>query len=195
MRCLLLSLISAVAAIPSSQWKRQQADNLTWYNDYHPYEDHITYFQSLQAAIPNNSEWVSTGTSYEGRDLYGIHLWGADGPGKQAVLFHATVHAREWIATPVRLFCLTRLFDAILVRSSPKVLYPEVAMYLGGLRGCTVLTYVEEYYMLSKSSQVVEYITQQLIIGYNAGDNTTQSFVNAYDFYIFPIVNPDGELH
>ena len=49
--------------------------------------------------------------------------------------------------------------------------------------------------MLSRRSQVVEYVTQQLISGYNAGDNTTQSFVNAHDFYIFPIVNPDGELH
>ena len=102
MRLFLLLLISVVAgAIPSSQWKRQQAGNLTWYNDYHPYADHITYFKSLQATIPNNSEWVSTGTSYEGRDLYGIHLYGADGPGKPAILFHATVHAREWIATPV----------------------------------------------------------------------------------------------
>ena len=87
---------------PKTLEKKQQADNLTWYDSYHPYEDHIQYFRDLQAAIPNNSEWVSTGTSYEGRDLYGIHIWGADGPGKPVVLYHATVHAREWIATPVR---------------------------------------------------------------------------------------------
>ena len=83
-----------------SLWKRQ-GDDLSWFDSYHPYEDHIQYFRDLQAAFPNNSEWVSSGTSYEGRDIYGLHLWGASGPGKPAVLYHATVHAREWITTMV----------------------------------------------------------------------------------------------
>jgi murein tripeptide amidase MpaA len=38
----------------------------------------------------------------------------------------------------------------------------------------------------------VEYVTQQLIQGYKDGDNVTQSFLDNYDFYIFPFVNPDG---
>ena len=142
--------------------RRQEANNLTWYNTYHPYEDHIQYFRDLQAAFPNNSEWTSSGTSYEGRDLYGIHLWGASGPGKPAVLFHGTVHAREWIATPV------------------------------GISHIYALS-MEKENKLSGEYQVVEYITHQLISGYNAGDNITQSFVDNYDFYIFPIVNPDGK--
>jgi hypothetical protein len=29
-------------------------------------------------------------------------MWGADGPGKPAILWHGTVHAREWIVAPVR---------------------------------------------------------------------------------------------
>lgn len=82
-------------------WKRQ-ADDLSWYDTYHPYEEHIQYFQDLQASFPDNSELISSGTSYEGRDLFGIHLWGDAGPGKPAVLYHATVHAREWITTLVR---------------------------------------------------------------------------------------------
>lgn len=40
--------------------------------------------------------------------------------------------------------------------------------------------------------QTLEYITKQLIDGYKAGDNLTQTFLDNYDFYIFPIVNPDG---
>lgn len=85
---------------PGSVWKRQ-VDDLSWYDSYHDYADHVTYFEDLQAAYPNNSEIVSTGTSYEGRDMYGIHIWGADGPGKPAVVWHGTVHAREWISAPV----------------------------------------------------------------------------------------------
>jgi murein tripeptide amidase MpaA len=41
-------------------------------------------------------------------------------------------------------------------------------------------------------TKTLEYITKQLIDGYKSGDNLTQTFLNKYDFYIFPIVNPDG---
>jgi murein tripeptide amidase MpaA len=43
-------------------------------------------------------------------------------------------------------------------------------------------------------TKTLEYITKQLINGYKSGDNLTQTFLNKYDFYIFPIVNPDGEF-
>jgi hypothetical protein len=79
-----------------------RADNLTWFNSYHPYADHQQYFRTLQASFPNNSALVSSGTSYQGRDIFGLHLWGSGGPGKPAVLWHGTVHAREWIAAMVR---------------------------------------------------------------------------------------------
>lgn len=48
-----------------------------------------------------NTELISSGASWEVRDLYGFHLRGASEPGKPAVLYHATVHAREWIITMV----------------------------------------------------------------------------------------------
>jgi len=46
---------------------------------------------------------------------------------------------------------------------------------------------------MSNNTSTVEYITQQLIQGYKSGDNVTQSFLDKYDFYIFPFVNPDGK--
>lgn len=42
------------------------------------------------------------------------------------------------------------------------------------------------------SLSTVEYVAQQLIQGYKDGDNVTQAFLDNYDFYIFPFVNPDG---
>lgn len=92
---------SAASWTRSRRAEKRQADDLAWYDSYHSYEEHIQYFKDLQALFPNNSEAVSTGTSYEGRDLYGLHLWGEGGPGKPAVLYHGTVHAREWISTMV----------------------------------------------------------------------------------------------
>ncbi|KAI0851185.1 hypothetical protein F5Y00DRAFT_230530 [Daldinia vernicosa] len=131
----------ASESISNSVWKRQTGD-LSWYDSYHDYQDHIQYFEDLQKSFPNNSELISSGTSYEGRNIYGLHLWGASGPGKPAVLYHGNVHAREWITSPV-----------------------------------------------------VEYITLQLVNGYSGGDNLTRSFLDKYDFYIIPIVNPDGFVY
>ncbi|KAI1495368.1 zinc carboxypeptidase [Biscogniauxia mediterranea] len=131
----------AAESASKSVWKRQVED-LSWYDSYHDYDDHIQYFQDLHDLFRDNSELVSSGTSYENRSIFGLHLWGADGPGKPAVLYHGTVHAREWITT-----------------------------------------------------KVVEYITLQLITGYNNGDNETQTILDKYDFYIFPVVNPDGFVY
>ncbi|CAH0050356.1 unnamed protein product [Clonostachys solani] len=76
-------------------------DDEDWFASYHNYTDHVAYFNDLQKRFPDNSEIVSSGKSYEGRDIFGIHLYGKAGPGKPAVLYHGTVHAREWIAAPV----------------------------------------------------------------------------------------------
>ncbi|KAI1489108.1 zinc carboxypeptidase [Biscogniauxia mediterranea] len=123
---------AAAAALPDA----------SWFNAYHAYADHLTFLKDLQAAFPSNSELITTGTSFEGRDLQGIHLWGSGGKGsKPAIYFHGNVHAREWI-----------------------------------------------------TSMVVEYLTYQLILNYG-NDTTVQSTLDNYDFYIVPIVNPDGFVY
>jgi hypothetical protein len=85
-------------------------DDEDWFASYHNYTDHIAYFNELQKRFPDNSEIVSSGESYEGRDIFGIHLYGKAGPGKPAVLYHGTVHAREWIAAPVNILPLPSVF-------------------------------------------------------------------------------------
>lgn len=82
----------AAAALPS----------FSWFSAYHPYADHLTFLKSLQAAFPSNSELITAGTSYEGRAIQGIHLWGSGGKGsKPAIYYHGNVHAREWISSMV----------------------------------------------------------------------------------------------
>lgn len=39
--------------------------------------------------------------------------------------------------------------------------------------------------------QVVEYFADILLANYNT-DPEVKAFVDAYDFYIYPVVNPDG---
>ncbi|KAJ2978027.1 hypothetical protein NUW58_g7623 [Xylaria curta] len=131
----------AAESVHSSLWKRQ-AGGLSWFDSYHDYQDHIQYLQSLHDLFPDNSEIISSGSSYENRSLNGIHLWGAGGPGKPAVLYHGTVHAREWI-----------------------------------------------------SAATTEYLTYKLVTEYKAGDRATRAALDKYDFYIIPIVNPDGFVY
>ncbi|OTB04795.1 hypothetical protein M426DRAFT_320384 [Hypoxylon sp. CI-4A] len=44
------------------------------------------------------------------------------------------------------------------------------------------------------SSKVVEYLTYQLVANYS-NDTTVKGYLDNYDFYILPIVNPDGFLY
>ncbi|KAF2843258.1 hypothetical protein M501DRAFT_926284 [Patellaria atrata CBS 101060] len=116
--------------------------NSTWFNSYHSYADHLTFLNDLKALRPSNSEIITAGTSVQGRPITGIHFWGSGGKGsKPAIVFHSTVHAREWITTMVN-----------------------------------------------------EYFAYTLLSGYTT-DATIKSYVDKYDFYIFPVVNPDGFVY
>ncbi|KAF9524325.1 putative carboxypeptidase [Crepidotus variabilis] len=113
-----------------------------WFNAYHPYADHLTFLDDLVTTFPNNAKIVSSGTSIGGRDIKGINIFGSSGSGtKPAVIWHGTVHAREWIGT-----------------------------------------------------MVVEYLAYNLLYNY-ANTTDIKSYVDKYDFYIFPIVNPDGFVY
>lgn len=78
------------------------AVNTTWYRAYHSYADHLSYLRSLAAQYPSNAEIATSGSSLQGNTITGLHIYGSAGPGvNPAVVFHGTVHAREWITTMV----------------------------------------------------------------------------------------------
>ncbi|KAH7127416.1 zinc carboxypeptidase A [Dactylonectria macrodidyma] len=105
----------------SSPEKRQSSalPALSWFNSYHTYADHRTYWNNLNTAFSSNSEIFVAGKSYEGRDIYGLHFWGKGGKGKKpAIYFHATVHAREWIAAPVEEYHAWQLINGYLTNDT-----------------------------------------------------------------------------
>ncbi|KAK3322993.1 carboxypeptidase A2 [Apodospora peruviana] len=116
------------------------AVNSTWFNSYHAYADHLQFLRDLQAQYPTQSEIVTSGKSLNGNPITGIRIWGT-GKGKPAVVFHGTVHAREWVST-----------------------------------------------------MTVEYMAYNLLTNY-ASSSEIKGFVDKYDFYVFPVVNPDGFLY
>lgn len=79
--------------------------NVSWFNSYHPYADHIQFLNDLKNTYPSNSEVITIGNSLQGRPITGIHFYGTGlKNAKPAVVLHGTVHAREWITTMVRHF-------------------------------------------------------------------------------------------
>ncbi|KAL8728508.1 MAG: hypothetical protein Q9166_005330 [cf. Caloplaca sp. 2 TL-2023] len=116
--------------------------NISWFNSYHPYADHLQFLNDLKNTYPSNSEIVTIGNSLQGRPITGIHLYGTGLKNtKPAVVFHGTVHAREWITTMV-----TEYFAYTLLSSS-------------------------------------------------ASNSSIRTLLNKYDYYIFPVVNPDGFVY
>ncbi|KAF1919137.1 hypothetical protein BDU57DRAFT_468865 [Ampelomyces quisqualis] len=86
--------------------KRGDLPDLSWFDTYHDYADHLTYWDDLVQAFPENSEKFEIGKSYENRSIYAFHLFGDEKSDyskseKPVILWHATVHAREWISTMV----------------------------------------------------------------------------------------------
>lgn len=77
------------------------APNSTWFDSYHSIADHMQFIKDLAASYPDNAEVISAGKSTEGRDIVGIHIYGSKNNTKPGVVWHGTVHAREWITTMV----------------------------------------------------------------------------------------------
>jgi hypothetical protein len=78
--------------------KRGELPDLSWFDTYHDYADHLTYWDDLVQAFPENSEKFEIGKSYEDRSIYAFHLFGDKKDSeteKPVILWHATVHARE----------------------------------------------------------------------------------------------------
>jgi hypothetical protein len=87
--------------------KRGELPDLSWFDTYHAYADHLEYWDNLVQAFPENSEKFPIGNSYENRTLYAYRLFGDTEKGtwndgrsrerveKPVILWHATVHARE----------------------------------------------------------------------------------------------------
>ncbi|KAH7136231.1 hypothetical protein EDB81DRAFT_901939 [Dactylonectria macrodidyma] len=117
--------------------------DISYFNSYHTFDQHMQFLTDLASSFTGNAETFTVGNSVEGRAIRGIHLWGSSGKSKKpAIIWHATVHAREWITAPT-----------------------------------------------------VEYLTYQIIQGYQNNDASIRATLDNYDIYVLPIVNPDGFVY
>lgn len=95
--------IAKEAAGHTTVSKRQagsQGPESTWFDAYHSYNEHVQYWRDMVFDFPRNSQRFTAGQSYENREIFGVKLFGNNtGTAKSALIWHGTVHAREWIST------------------------------------------------------------------------------------------------
>ena len=69
------------------------------YNQFHPYNEIISWIRDIHAAYPQLTELVTIGTSYEGRELLAIKITGPPtGAIKKKIFTNYAIHAREWLS-------------------------------------------------------------------------------------------------
>ena len=131
----------------------QAVPSLSWFNTYHAYADHITFFNDLAGAFPQNSEIFSIGNSFQGRSIFGIHLWGSGGKGsKPAVYFHGTVHAREWITAKVVEYVAYQLLTQYNTDAAVKAMLDKYDFYILPFVNPDGEFFFQPFFRLSSSS-------------------------------------------
>jgi carboxypeptidase A2 len=82
------------------------------YDNFNTFEDIMDELDNLAARCPATAhcETFIVGSSYQGREIKGLHIWN-DGNGRKAIWLDATIHAREWLATATHLKIMKHLID------------------------------------------------------------------------------------
>lgn len=69
-------------------------------SEYHTYDDTIAWMKQLANNYSDIAEYVTVGTSYEGREVSAIKITGSKkSQGKKSFWMDGGIHAREWITT------------------------------------------------------------------------------------------------
>lgn len=89
---------------------------LTFFNDYHPYDQMVEFVNGLASRNPQRILKVeSMGKSGEGRDMPVVHLGKANLMPKRSLWVNGGQHAREWIAPAACLYLMDKVTQSITV--------------------------------------------------------------------------------
>jgi carboxypeptidase A2 len=82
-----------------------------FYSDFRTLTEVESYVANLASKYPSLVSVFDAGTTVEGRNIEGLRI-STGGSGKPVFYSQATVHAREWLATPTLLFVVEQLMEA-----------------------------------------------------------------------------------
>lgn len=81
---------------------------------FHSYEEARTEFKALADSHPDLAQYVTLGTSFEGREIFALKITrggAVDDPSKPDVLITGCHHAREWISVETPVYFANQLIN------------------------------------------------------------------------------------
>ncbi|KAF5131381.1 Metallocarboxypeptidase A-like protein [Metarhizium anisopliae] len=105
--------------------------NASWFTSYHSYNDHLQWMKDIASQYPGNVKSVTSGATGDGNTITGLHIFGSSGGGKKpAVVFHGTVHAREWIVAMTLEYITNELVAKYATDSAVKAVVDKYDFYM-----------------------------------------------------------------
>lgn len=98
------------AEIAARQAARARGGDAVEYDNYYPFDDHVTFMNQLVDERPDLASISSIGQTLQGRDIWTVNVSGpGDASSRPQVAINSTIHAREWITTPASAYLLENL--------------------------------------------------------------------------------------
>ena len=84
----------------------------SFFKSYHTLDEIDGFCTSLETEFSQFVSRFSIGTSFEGREIFGIHVTSPNNATKKQILVHGAIHAREWISTATVLYIADKLLGS-----------------------------------------------------------------------------------
>ncbi|XP_068623688.1 carboxypeptidase B-like [Battus philenor] len=96
-----------------SKWRAKRAGKMAAFENYPRYSEILEYMEMLAEKYPDIVTLVNAGPSFEGRDVKYLKISSSNftDNSKPIYFMDATMHAREWVTTPVALYAMHRLVE------------------------------------------------------------------------------------
>jgi carboxypeptidase A len=89
---------------PTVQNRRKDVSN---FDQYYTFDEIMTFLDSMHANHQSNSELLTIGKSFEGRDIRGIKI--TKNESLPIIFIDANIHAREWISSATAVWLINEL--------------------------------------------------------------------------------------
>lgn len=98
------------AEIAARQAARARGGDAVEYDNYYPFDDHVTFINQLVNERPDLASVSSIGQTLQGRDIWTVNATGpGDASDRPQVAINSMIHAREWITPPATAYLMESL--------------------------------------------------------------------------------------
>ncbi len=98
------------AEISAKQVARARGGDAIDYDNYYPFDDHVTFMNQLVNERADLASISSIGQTLQGREIWNVNITGpGDASSRPQIAINSMIHAREWITPPATAFLMDNL--------------------------------------------------------------------------------------